>query len=183
MRVRRRGCLLGVGGVFFALVLCCVLGYFVALPRFHQQVEDEVTRVLSTEVARRIDEQVPNVGSVPPGEYRISLADMQRQISGGSENLQVEGMDIRAEGQDLVIGFSVSDASTEYRFTPDVSREGYLQMTDMRGDGGIVERLLAPESLGNAMETSVNNYLQANDLYLQDVALSGDDIVLSLGER
>lgn len=159
------------------------MGYFVALPRFHQQVEDEVARVLSTEVAQRIDAQVPNQGDVPPGEYRIGLDDIQRQVSGGSDNLQVEGMEIRADGQDLVIGFAVSDASTEFRFTPAVSPEGYLQMTDMRGDGGIVERLLAPESIGNAIETAVNNYLQANGLFLEDVTLSGNDVVLSLGER
>jgi hypothetical protein len=159
------------------------VGYFVALPRFHQQIEDEVARVLSTEVAQRIDAQVPSAGNVTAGEYRISLDDIQRQISGGSQNLQVEGIEIRADGQDLVIGFAVSDASTEFRFTPDVSPEGYLQMTNMRGDGGIVERLLAPESIGNAIETSVNNYLQANGLFLEDVNLSGNDVVLDLGER
>lgn len=183
MDVRRRGCLFGIGGVFLALVLCCAVGYFVALPRFHQQVEDEIARVLSTEVAQRIDAQVPNAGDVPPGEYRISLEDMQRQVSGGSENLQVEGMEIRGEGEDIVIGFTVSDASTEFRFTPGVTPEGYLQMTNMRGDGGIVERLLAPESIGDAIETAVNNYLQANGLFLEDVTLSGDNVVLTLGER
>lgn len=169
--------------MLIALVLCCAIGYFVALPRFHQQVEDEVARVLSTEVAQRIDEQVPVPGNVPAGDYRISLSDIERQISGGSQNLQVEGLVLRAEGQEIVIGFSVADASTEYRFTPDVSPEGYLRMAEMRGDGGIVERLLAPESLGNAIETSVNNYLQANGLYLENVALDGDDLVLSLGDR
>lgn len=181
--MRRRGCLIGVGGVFMSLVVCCALGYFVLLPRLHQQVEDEVGRVLSTQVARTIDEQVPNAASVSAGEYRIPLRDVQREIAGGSENLQVEGVTVTAEGQDLVVGFAVADASTEYRFTPEVSPEGYLEMTDMRGDGGIVERLLAPEALGNAIETSVNSYLQANGLYLQDVSLTGDELVLDLGER
>lgn len=181
--MRRRGCLIGVGGIVTALILCCALAYFVALPRFHEQVEEEVGRVLSTEVARRIDDQVPNPGDVSAGEYRISLSDVERQISGGSENLQVEGLTLRADGQELVVGFAVADASTEFRFTPDVSPEGYLRMSGMRGDGGIVERLLGPESLGNAIEASVNNYLQANGMYLQDVFLSGDDLVLVLGDR
>jgi hypothetical protein len=163
--------------------MCCAIAYFVALPRFHQQVEDEIARVLSTEVAQRIEAQVPGVGNVPAGEYRISLQDVERQVTGGSANLQVEGLTLRGEGQEIIVGFAVADASTEFRFTPEVSPEGYLRMSDMRGGGGIVEQLLAPEALGNAVERSVNTYLQANGLYLQDVTLNGDDLVLSIGER
>jgi hypothetical protein len=181
--VRTRGCLIGIGGIVTSLVLCCALGYFVALPRFHQQIENELGRILSTEVAQRIDAQVPGSVNVPPGEYRISLEDLQRGVSSGSDNLQVEGLVLRAEGQDIVLGFAVSEASTSFRLTPAVSSEGYLQITNLRGDGGIVERILAPESIGNAVETSVNNYLQANGLFLQDVFLSGNDLVLQLGER
>lgn len=181
--MRRRGCLVGVGGVLVALILCCALGYFVALPRLHQQVEDEVGRVLSTEVARRIDEQAPNVGNVAAGEYRISLSDVEREISSGSENLRVEGMNLRADGDDLVVRFAISDASSEFRFTPQVTPEGYLRMADAGGDGGFLEQLLGPESLGNAIEASVNDYLQANGLYLQDVTLADNDLVLVLGER
>lgn len=181
--MRRRGCLTGVIGVIVALVLCCAIGYFVALPRFHDQIEDEVAKVLSTEVADTIDQQVSGAGDVPAGEYRISISDIQRQIAGGSDNLTIEGLDVHTEGEEIVIGFDVSNASSEYRFTPAVSPEGYLDMSDMRGDGGIVEKLIGPESLGNAIETSVNNYLQANGLFLQDVTVEGDDLVLVLGER
>ncbi len=183
MRVRRRGCLMGVGGVFLALVLCCVVAYFVALPRFHKQIEEELTTVLSTEVADVFNREAAGVGNVGPGEYRLSLSDLERQVTGGSDNLQVEGLSLRGEGSDIVLGFSVRDASSEFRYTPQVSPEGYLEMGNVRGDGGFVERLLAPESIGNAVENAVNSYLQANGLYLEDVAVSGDDLVLTLGER
>lgn len=181
--MRRRGCLTGIIGSFVALILCCALAWFVALPRFHDQIEDELAEVLSTEVADTIDQQVSGVSDVPAGEYRISIAEIQRQISGGSDNLQVEGMSVRTEGEEIVIGFDVSNADAEFRFTPAITPEGYLDMSNMRGEGGIVERLIGPESIGNAIETSVNNYLQANGLYLQDVAVDGDDLVLVLGER
>lgn len=183
MRVRRRGCLFGVGGVFIALLLCCAFAYFVALPRFQNQIEEELTTVLSTEVADVFDPEASDIGNVGPGEFRISLSDLERQVTGGSDNLQVEGLSVRGEGGDIVLTFSVPDASSEFRYTPQVSPEGYLEMGNVRGDGGIVERLLAPESIGNAVESSVNNYLQANGLYLEDVAVSGDDLVLSLADR
>lgn len=183
MRVRRRGCLVGVGGVMLALVLCCAVGYFVALPRFHDRIEEELTTVLSTEVADVLDREAAGVGGVAAGEYRISLADLERNVEGGSDNLQVEGLTLRGEGGDIVVAFAVRDASTEFRYTPRVSPEGYLEMGNVRGDGGIVERLLAPESIGNAVENSVNSYLQANGLYLEDVTVSGDDLLLTLGGR
>lgn len=181
--MRRRGCLFGVGGVFLALVLCGVLGYFVALPRFHDQIEEELTRVLSTAVADAFDREAGSIGSVGPGEYRISLSDLEREVTGGSDNLQVEGLTLRGEGSDIVVTFSVPDARSEFRFTPQVSSEGYLEMGNVRGEGGIVERLLAPESIGSAVENSVNSYLQASGLYLQDVAVGGDVLVFSLADR
>src|SRR5690606_2950551 len=132
-RVRRRGCLIGIGGVMLALVLCCVLGWFVLLPRFHDAVEREMTTVLSTEVADAIVAQVPGGASVDPGEYRISLAELERRASGGSDNLQIEGVEIRGDGNELVLGFSAGNAGAEYRFTPQAVG-GRLELTDMRGD-------------------------------------------------
>lgn len=179
--MRRRGCLIGIGGVMLALVLCCVLGWFVLLPRFHDAVEREMTTVLSTEVADVIVAQVPGGASVDAGEYRISLAELERRASGGSDNLQIEGVEIRGDGNELVLGFSAGNAGAEYRFTPQAVG-GRLELTDMRGDGGVVEQLLAPEALGGAVENSVNAYLDANDLILSDVYLDGDELVLVLGE-
>jgi hypothetical protein len=180
--VRRRGCLIGIGGVMLALVLCCVLGWFVFLPRFHDAVEREMTTLLSTEVADAIVAQVPDGASVDPGEYRISLAELQRRASGGSDNLQVEGVEIRGEGDELVLGFSAGNAGAEYRFTPVATSDGRLELTNMRGEGGVVQQLLAPEALGGAVENSVNTYLDANNLVLTDVYLEGDELVLVLGE-
>jgi hypothetical protein len=171
-----------VVGVFVALLVCCAAGWFLALPRFHDQIEDDLSRVLSTEVAREIDAQAPSAG-VQAGEYRISMADVQDRILTGTENLTLEGLVVRSEGDQIVLGFDIQNADATYRFTPRVSPEGYLDMSDIEGDGGIVRRLLGPESVGNAIETSVNNYLQANGLYLQDVVVEGDDIVLRLGNR
>lgn len=183
MRVRRRGCLVGVGGVLVALVLCCGIGYFVALPRFHDRIETELTTVLSTEVAGVLDREAGAGDRVGPGEYRIPLSDLERTVEGGSDNLSVEGLTVRGEGDDLVLAFAVRDASAEFRYTPRVTPEGYLELGNVRGDGGFVERLLAPESIGNAVENSVNSYLQANGLYLEDVTVTADELVLALGGR
>jgi hypothetical protein len=167
--------------VLLSLVLCCVLGVFVFLPRFHEAIENEVTTVLSTEVADAIGNQVPDGANVEAGTYRISLTDLQRQIVGGSENLQVEGMVLRGDGGDIVLGFEVTNASAEYRFTP-VANGGALELTNMRGEGGVVQQLLAPEALGGAIERSVNGYLDAQGLTLQDVAVEGDELVLVLAD-
>lgn len=174
--------MIGVGGVLLSIVLCCVLGYFVALPRFHDAVEQEVTTLLSTEVAGSIDAQVPDGANVDAGEYRISFSDIQNRINSGTENLQVEGLVLRGEGEEIVVGFSVTDASAEYFFTPTVTQDGRLELANMRGDGGIVEQLLAPEALGGAIENSVNTYLDAQGLVLQDVAVEGNELVLVLAE-
>lgn len=180
--MRRRGCLIGVGGVALSLVLCCVLGYFVVLPRYHDAIEREVTAVLSTEVAQHIDAQVPDGAVASPGEYRVSFDDVRRQIAGGSENLQIEGLILEGAGDQILVGFEVTNARTEYRFTPVVAADGHLELTDLQGEGGIVEQLLAPEALGNAIEGAVNNYLDANGLALQDVRVEGDELVLVLAE-
>lgn len=180
--MRRRGCLIGVGGVFLSLVLCCGLGYFVLLPWLHDAVETEVTTLLSTEVADVIDRQVPDGADVSAGEYRVSLSSIHERVTGGTDNLQVEGFILRGEGQDIVLGFEVTDASAEYRFTPEVTSDGRLQLTNMRGEGGIVQQMLAPEALGGAIENSVNNYLDARGLVIQDVAVEGDELVLVLAD-
>jgi hypothetical protein len=181
--MRRRGCLIGVGGILVSIILCCALGYFVALPRFHDQIEEELTQVLSTEVAREIDSQVASAGSVQAGTYRMSVEDMQREIMGGSDNLTVEGLFLRAEGEEIVLGFEVENADAQFRFTPRVTPEGYLDMSEISGTGGIVKAFLGPDSIANAVETSVNNYLQANGLFLEDVRVEGDELVLILGDR
>lgn len=178
--MRRRGCLIGIGGILLSIVLCCGLGYFVALPRFHEAVEREVTTVLSTEVSQVMDQQIPDAGNASAGTYRMSLDELQQRITSGTDNLQVEGLVLRGEGEDIVLGFAVTDASAEYRFTPVATSGGELELTNMRGDGGIVEQVLAPEALGSAIENSVNSYLDANGLVLQDVAIEGDELVLVL---
>ena len=66
--MRRRGCLIGIGGIVTSLIVCCALGYFVVLPRFHEQVEEELTTVLSTEVADVLDRSTGGFGGIDAGE-------------------------------------------------------------------------------------------------------------------
>ncbi len=180
--MRRRGCLWGFTGVIGFLALCCVLAYFVGLPSLQDSIRDEVAEQLSTQVARQLNAQVPEGVAVGAGEYRLSLSDIEQQIAADADPSTVEAVNLRADGNELVLSIATDWETIEYRGIPKAGSTGHLEMADMRGDGGGIDYLLPPGQVGGAIERGVNRYLQAQGLQLQDVQLHENDLVFNLVE-
>lgn len=176
MRRRRNGCLIGIGGVAIALLICCVLGWFVVMPRFSEAIETELSTIAATEVSRQLDRQ----GPIEAGEYRLSIEEINRQVAGGTNNLDVTGLTITTEGDRIRLHFETDQAggaSAGWTFLPVATTDGELELTDIQGDGGIVRRLLSPQAVAGAVENAVNGYLDAHGLTLTDVYVDGQDVV------
>lgn len=181
--MRRRGCLWGLIGVAGFLVLCCALGYFVGLPWVQNTVRDQLAEQLSTQVARQLDAQLPEGAPVGEGVYRLSLSDIEQQIAINPDASTVDAIDIRAEGDEIVLSLASSWETVEYRGTPMAGPGGEFEMTGMRSTGGRLDYLLPPDRLGAAIERGINAYLQAQGLQLQDVYLEGNDLVFDIVGR
>lgn len=180
--MRRRGCLWGFVGIVGTLALCCLLAYFVGLPRVQDSLRDEVSKQFSTQVARQIDAQLPSGTRLTPGEYRLSLDELQRQFATDSSGNQVDAVNIRAQGDEIVLTIEASGQKMEYRGVPEVNTNGDLEMTHMTSNGGALDYFMPPDKLGEAVALGVNNYVGAQGLSLQDVRLEGDDLVFDVVE-
>lgn len=180
--MRRRGCLWGLSIITGVFLLCCVLGYFVALPRVQDNVREGIANQLSTQVSRQFAAQVPSGGQAGAGEYRLSLGDIERQLQGGMAATTVDSMSIRAEGSQLVFSLGSGGQDIEYRGVPTVNADGQLEITDMTSTGGPLDYIMPPDKLGGAIERGVNGYLEAQGLRLQDLRLEGNDLVFEIAE-
>lgn len=180
--MRRRGCLLSFTTIIGLLVLCCVLGWFVALPRVQNQVRDDLSDALTTQVANQFEAQLPAGVNLEPGQYTISLASLEDEVAGQMSDQTFDAFRIYSEGQDLVLSVGSSGQTFEYRGTPGVSASGELVMDNMSATNDVFEFVLPPDKLGDAIEGAVNRYVGAQGLRLTDVRIEGNQLVFDLAE-
>jgi hypothetical protein len=178
--MRRRGCLGGFIGVVGLLVLCCVLGYFVALPRVQDSIRDELGNGITTQVAQQIDAQLPSGANLSPGEYRIALSDLEQHVTDGSTASQIDSLNVTGEGSEIVLSINASGQTVEYRGVPTVNANGELEMTQMTSTGVALDYVLPPDKLGQAISAGVNTYVQTQGLKLQGVRLDGNELVFDV---
>src|SRR5699024_11179599 len=107
------GCLFGCSGVVLIVIVICGLLYFVGLPRFQNAVRDDLGEELSTHVARQVSPQISGA-KLQPGEYRVSLDELQQQLSAGNDDNEVSGIDVRREGDQIVFRIQFADQKLEY---------------------------------------------------------------------
>lgn len=179
--MRRRGCLFGCSGALLVVLLVCGLAYFVGLPRFQDALRDGLSEELSTQVAKQIDTQLPRGATLTPGEYPISLPQLERRLDTESTEDQISGVKIQTDGNALVLSLSSSGQTLEYRGIPTVNSSGDLEMTDMTSSGGALDFVLPPDELGGAVEQGVNSYFDAQGASLQDVQLTESELILDVG--
>lgn len=178
--MRRRGCLFGCSGLILAVIIVCGLLYFVGLPRFQDRVRDDLSRELSTQVARQIDGQLAG-SRLQPGAYRLSLTSLQQQLNASNEDDQVSGFVVQGEGDDIVIGFEVSNQRLEYRGVPTIV-DGRLRMADMTSTSGWLDTFLPPDKLGQAIDRGVNGYVENQGMSLRDVRIEGGELVFDVAD-
>lgn len=170
--MRRRGCLLGCGSTFGLLVICLIVAYFVALPRFRDSVGDSISDVVSTQVV----EQIP-VTDIGPGTYTISLADMESALGSSDSAANAQDIQIRTQGDQLLISFVSGDQEFGYSGRPTVE-DGKLVMADMEVTNGALGWFLSADRLGDSVETGINTYFEQNNLLLTSVTVGEQDITV-----
>ena len=176
--MRRRGCLGGIVGVAGLLVVCCLLAFFVGLPRVQDGIRNELGKEFSTQIARQIDAQLPAGSQLTPGEYRLSLDELQRQFAGSG---QIDALRVTSAGNEIVLTIEASGQTIEYRGVPKVNSNGRLEMASMSSNGGPLDYFLPPDKLGDAVSLGVNNYVGAQGLILQDVRIEEEALVFDVG--
>ncbi len=176
--MRRRGCLIVVGSALGLLILCCVLGWFVGIPRIQDGVSDEISGVLSTEIAGQLD-SVP--GDLDAGTYTLSVADLQAEIDANLDSSTASDFDISVDPQGIAINFESNNQQIGYSGVP-VARDGELVIEDMTVDNDVLGFLLPADRAAGIIEDSVNSYFSARDLEIQSIELGNDEITFTTVE-
>lgn len=172
--MRRRGCLIAVGSLFGLLLLCCVLGWFVGIPRFRDSVEGSLSDSISTEVSEQIAGQV-GPADAGPGTYTISVADMQRQLQSTLNSQNIDDIDIAVDANGMSIAFVSGGQRIGYNGVP-TAQDGRLVMEDMTVDNDALGFVLPADRLGDAIEAGVNGYFDAQGLDITNLSLGNDEI-------
>ncbi|MDQ3655028.1 MAG: hypothetical protein M3457_08110 [Chloroflexota bacterium] len=173
--MRRRGCLLAVGSVLGLLLLCCVIGWFVGIPRLRDTVSDGISEELSTQIASQLDD-VP--GDLDPGTYTLSVADLRSQIDANLDSSTASDFDISVDPQGIAINFESNNQQIGYSGVP-VARDGELVIEDMTVDNDVLGWILPADRAAGIIEDSVNSYFAARDLEIQSVELGNDEITFT----
>ncbi len=171
--MRRRGCLITLGVLALLSIVCCVLAFFVGVPRVRDAIETGVAEGLGTEIAS----QLP-AGELPPGTYAISLAELERQLTANVDAQNVEGISLSANGDLLELGIETDTNQTLVYSGRPVAENGRLVVRDMTVNNDALEFILPADQLGEAIEQGVNDYFAARGLQVGGVELQGDEIVV-----
>lgn len=174
--MRPRGCLLSIGVLALLALLCCVVGWFVGLPRLQDSIADSMSDALSTQVADQI--ATSGVQQGQPGTYTISMADLEREIERSGNVQNVEDIHFTAENGRLELQFGSQGQSFDYTGVP-VAQDGRFELTDVSTNGGgFLERLFPAGKLAGAVEGGVNGYFEAQNLRVVDVRAENDELVI-----
>lgn len=172
--MRRRGCLITVGTLFGLLLLCCVVGWFAGIPRLRDSVEGDLSDSISTEVSEQIAGQI-GPADAGPGRYAISVADMQEQLRSTLNSRNIEDIDIAVDSRGMSISFVSGGQRIGYSGVP-TARDGELVMENMTVDNDVLGFLLPADGLGDAIESGVNGYFDAQGLDIGSLDLTTDAI-------
>jgi hypothetical protein len=173
--MRPRGCLLSVGVLALLALLCCVVGWFVGLPRLQDSIADGIGDGLSTEVANQI---ANSGGQTGPGTYTISMTELEQQLRGSSNTGNVDDIAFTAQDGRLELRFGSQGQSFDYTGVP-VAQDGRLEMTDVSTNGGgFLERFFPADKLAGAVEGGVNSYFEAQGLRIVNVTADNDQLVI-----
>lgn len=171
----RRGCLTGCLGMLVVCVIVSLLGWFVVIPRVSDAVSDSVANGISTIVSDEIDPQYTRSELQNGAEVEFSFATINRELAVTNEDEAVQDIVITSEGNTIIIRASIETQTYDVEFQPRVV-DGRLELEHI-DDGGWLQRQFMG-ILSGGFEKSINSWLEANGLRLQDVTVSGDSLIL-----
>ncbi len=171
----RRILMIVLGGFLGLCVLCVVLGYFVALPRGQDALEENMEEAIATYVVPYI----AGPGITPEaGTYTLSEADVNREIQAGDANLEDLAVDITPAYIEL--RFGQQGQTLTYQAGVAVE-DGRLLAANPSLDG-VPGWLLSEDTLSGAIEDGINTYLAASGLVLTDVTLGEGEMMFVTAE-
>lgn len=178
--MNRKGCLIAIGTIAGLLLLCCVVLWFVGIPRLQDQIADTVSEALGTEVAQQLDEQfdVPG-GDLEAGTYTISVADLQRQLDANiDESSSTSDFLISVDSTGIHIGFTSGTQEFGYTGRP-VAENGELRIEDMEVDNSTLGFIMPADKVANIIESAINGYFNERGLDIQSIQLGDDEITVT----
>jgi hypothetical protein len=171
----KRILLITVAALLILCVACVGLGYFVAIPRVKDGVEDGVNEAVATYVAP----EIAGIGVEPaPGTYTLSEEPVNDRIITGDVNLQDLRLEITPAGLELHFGEQGQDIS----YTAQVSAvDGKI---DIQGADltGVPSWIVPAGSISNGVEQGINTYLEENNLTVSSVTLQDGSMTLVLAD-
>lgn len=175
---RRRGCLFGCGSLLLICVVFGLLGWFVALPRLTDALEDSVSDGMSTVIADQI-ETVYNPAELQNGtQVEFSFATINRELAAETTEGNVQNLEITSSGNQIVLRAESNGQTFEFGFIPTVTNDGRIELEPAE-DGGWWERQFVG-ILSGGFEKSINGFLERNNLVLTGIELDGDTMILDV---
>jgi hypothetical protein len=161
-------------GVLLSLcVLCVGLGYFVAIPRLKEGIEEGVDEAVATYVVP----QIAGIGATPSaGTYTLTEDDINDQIQAGDPSLQDLRFNITPAGLELRFGEQGQDVV----YTAQVSAvDGRIEVSVDDLDG-IPTWIIPTGSISNGLERAINRYLEENNLVVSSVTMQDGSMTMVL---
>lgn len=174
----RRGCLFGCVGWLIACSAVGLLAWFVVIPQISGVLEDSVSDGISTMIADEINPMYSRTQLQQGAEVRFSFDTINRTMRSSNDNDAVDTVVITSSGNQLVIRAEFNDQSFEFGFVPDVTGDGQFNL-DPVDEGGWWQRQFTG-ILAGGFESSINTWLDRNDLRLVNTWLEGDTLILSV---
>jgi len=175
----RRGLWIGVASVLGFCILACILVFVAGIPAFRNEVRDGVHDAVATEVARQIP--APTGGTAEPGTYTLTAASLQASLRDNLDD-QDDAVIVRITSVQIEVGVTSQGQDAIYTGTP-IADDGELEVRDMETTNSVVSFLLPPDTIADAIEDAVNDYLDANNLRLESLVLSDGEITLVVVAR
>ena len=161
-------------GVLLALCILCVgLGYFVAIPRIKDGVEEGVDQAVATYVVP----QIAGIGATPQaGTYTLTEDDINNQIQTGNADLQDLRFVITPAGLELRFGEQGQDVA----YSAEVSAvDGRIEIQGAELDG-VPTWIIPTGAISNGLESGINDYLTENNLTVSSITMQDGSMTMVL---
>ncbi len=178
--MNRRGCLIAIGTIAGLLLLCCVVLWFVGIPRLQDQIADTVSEALGTEVAQQLDDQLDVVGAdQEAGTYTISVSDLQRDLDSNIDNSSsTSDFLISVDSTGIQIGFTSGTQDFVYSGRP-VAEDGEIRIEDMEVNNSTLGFIMPAGKVAGIIEDAINGYFSERGLDIQSIQLGDDEITVT----
>lgn len=167
--------MIAFGAIVGLLLLCCVLVWFLGIPRFRDGVADTISEELSTQVAGQLD---TTAGDLDPGTYTLSVEDLRDQFEANVDESTASDFGIAVDPSGIDIGFTSGTQEFGYSGTP-VARDGRLAIDDMTVNTEFLGWIMPADRVAGIIEDGINDYFAARGLAIDSIQLGNDEITFT----